>query len=116
MTTMMPQGKTHTGNVRYQMKKEKTLINPLMNLRERPRFTAATTVKILKTSMTMDTRWRPGPKNGFSKLQIAKERKKSALTMDSPSASLFPPLALMYTPCCYSPSSLALSRDLSSSP
>ena len=39
---------------------------------------------------------------------------KSALTMDSPSASLFPPLALTYIPCCYSPSSFALSCDLSS--
>jgi len=36
--------------------------------------------------------------------------------MDSPSASLSPPLALTYIPCCYSPSSLALSCDLSSSP
>ena len=39
---------------------------------------------------------------------------KSALTMDSLSASLFPPLALTYIPCCYSPSSFALSCDLSS--
>jgi len=40
--------------------------------------------------------------------QIANRQgtKKSALTMDSPSASLFPPLALTYIPCCYSPSSL----------
>ena len=39
--------------------------------------------------------------------QIANRQgtKKSALTMDSPSASLFPPLALTYIPCCYSPSS-----------
>ena len=34
--------------------------------------------------------------------------------MDSLSASLFPPLALTYIPCCYSPSSFALSCDLSS--
>ena len=48
--------------------------------------------------------------------QIANRQgtKKSALTMDSPSASLFPPLALTYIPCCYSPSSFALSCDLSS--